>query len=227
MKIIHFLNNNIVTIFKAILIFIFIVSLASTLINVLFRNAWLQDFQFTALPFDETKEMNYVKHYNVLPRMYKERNQLARTYSITRNFFSPVQKSKAPAAPFYIKEIVFAPFVFIYMGHIEKSSSEIIAQINWGARTHFVREGDALKDWTVMQIKKENVIIMHRNGKEKMLPLHKRVFSEKPYAVVNTYVTEKEVKIYIGDEIEGGKVLDITKDTVIITANSGIITIKK
>jgi hypothetical protein len=115
----------------------------------------------------------------------------------------------------------------MYMGFIEKSSAEYIAQINWASKTYFVRKGDKIKEWSISEVDKEKVVVESKSGEVIALPLQQKVLSEKPFARVYIYSTDSDKKITIGDEVEGHKVLDITKDTVILTSDSGVITINK
>ena len=115
----------------------------------------------------------------------------------------------------------------MYKGHIEKSSGVMIAQINWGERTFFVQEGDAMKEWRVSAVNKERVIVHGSEGEELILPLNQQVFSTKPYAIFGFFANDNEMKVKVGDTIEGYKVLDITQAAVILYKDSMTITVSK
>ena len=217
---------NMVIVIKFILVGIFIFSLASTIVNFFIWNAGLRALEFTPSPFNEAKEINYVKQLGTVADNYRQQARLRDQYSISRNFFAPRIKKKE-TIPFYLKDIVYEPLFFMYMGHIEKSPSELIAQINWGGRTYFVRTGEYIKEWRVRRIEKERVFVLNKDGDEIELSIHKRLFSKKPYAIIKMQSTNEEFKINIGDEVKGYKVLDITKDTVILSINSKTISITK
>ena len=227
MNIIETIENNKITLVKAALILIFALTLLSSITNSFLKNAWLKNLEFEISPFDETKEIAYVDLYEALPTMHEDRDQLVERYPMERNFFAPVVKRKEPKNPFVIQEIVFEPLSFMYMGHIERGPSDFIGQINWGDRTYFVKAGDMMQEWTVKEVAKERVIIVNKDGSETELPLYKQIFSEKPYAVVRKYGTQKVSKINIGDTLEQYTVVDITKNSVVLSSDSRTITLNK
>ena len=220
-------TENMIVVIKVILGTLFLLVLMSTVINFFLWNAGLRELEFTPTPFNEAKEVNYVKQLRAVSDNYKQQAQLRDIYPITRNYFAPYIKDKKEVAPFYIKDIVYEPLFFMYRGHIEKSPSELIAQINWGNRTYFVRKDESIKEWRVTNIEKEQVVVINDSKEEIALPLNKRIFQKKPYAIIGIQSTKDEFKINIGDEVKGYKVLDITKDTVILSINSKTISIAK
>lgn len=186
------------------------------------------DVDFEPAAFDASKETDFAKRFRSLDERYtRPIGDLSLGSAEDRNIFEPFREAEVPAELFVITEIVFEPFVFMYMGFIERSSAEFIAQINWASQTYFVREGETFKEWTATKVTKEKVMVMHQNGEDMELPLQQKVFSKKPFARIILSSTGEEKKITIGDSVEGYKVLDITRDTVILSSNSGSIEITK
>jgi len=186
------------------------------------------DVNFEPAPFNQGKEYDYNAHYGTIFTAYKNRAHVAQEIKPEeRNLFAPFVIQKQPKEPFAIKQIVFEPFVFMYMGFIERKTSEFVAQINWASKTYFVHTGDTIKEWTISKITKDEVVAVDASGESIELPLQKKVFSKKPFARVKIYRSAAERKITIGDTVEGYKVLDITRDTVILTSNSGVLTVDK
>ncbi len=222
-----FKTPYVITVTKIILIGIFVISLISTVVNFFLWNSGFRDLEFTPFPFNEAKEVNYVKYLRSLPDDYKQSSRLIGQYPISRNFFAPLVKEEKDMVPFYLKDVVYEPLFFMYMGHIEKRPSEYIAQINWADETYFVRKGESIKEWKVKSISKDNVTVENAKKEEIELPLYKRIFSKKPYAIIIIRKTKKELKINVDDVVEGYKVLDITKDTVVLSIDSKAVTITK
>jgi sRNA-binding protein len=197
-------------------------------VRALFANRYSVDVTFTPAPFNESNELNYATRFGSVADDYKTRAANAEKIKPEgRNLFSEYEIQQIPKEPFEIQKIVFEPFVFMYMGFIEKSTAEFIAQINWASQTYFVRKGDAIKEWVILEITKDRVIARDTNGEEMELPLQQKVLSKKPFAQIKIYRTGNERKITVGDTVEGHKVLDITRDTVILTSDSGVITVYK
>jgi hypothetical protein len=200
----------------------------SFLLHALYVAARGIDVDFEPAGFDPSKETDHAARFSTLNERYKEQNgSLSADETAVRNIFEPFQEESEPAEPIVLRDIVFEPFVFMYMGFIERSAAEYIAQINWSSQTYFVREGDTFKEWTVTKVTKEKVVLINPTGEDIELPLQQKVFSKKPFARVLINRTGKEQKITIGDTVEGYKVLDITRDTVILSSNSGSLTITK
>ena len=184
--------------------------------------------EFSPPPFDPGHESDYVERYSGLLERYYDRGKTADTIAVTgRNIFQPLTGTTAAEKPFTVNDIVFEPFVFIYMGFIEKSPDEVIAQINWNDETYFVEKGEALREWTVTDIKRDSVTAVNAQGESITMPLQQRILSDKPYAIVTVPATGEARKIAAGDTVEGYKVLDITRDTVILATDSGPLTINK
>lgn len=210
----------------------FILSVCTVAISFIAHTAYVVsrsiDVDFEPAAFDASKETDFAKRFHTIDERYtRNTGDPSMVDAGGRNIFEPFREKEVPSELFMITEIVFEPFVFMYMGFIERSSAEFIAQINWASQTYFVREGETFKEWTATQVTKEKVMVIHQNGEDMELPLQQKVFSKKPFARVVVSSTGKEQKITIGDTVEGYKVLDITRDTVILSSNSGSIEITK
>lgn len=186
------------------------------------------DRPFLVTEFDQNKErIMGNQSFDLIQKLATRSTQAKELLSAHRNIFTQFRQKVIKAEPFSIKEIVYEPFVFMYMGFIERSASEVIAQINWSSQTYFVRVRETIQDWTVMQITSEKVELLSTQGERIVLPIQEKIMSSKPYARVFLFSTEEEQKITIGDTVEGHKVLDITSDAVILTTDSGPLSIYK
>jgi hypothetical protein len=177
-------------------------------------------------PFNTSLERNYGTKFKSIPQFYKTQVHSKKPLYITRNIFTPLF-DRDKKLPFYLKEIMFEPLFFMYKGHIEKSPGVMIAQINWGEKTYFVQKGDRMQNWTILNIEKEHVIVKSDKGEELTLHVHKQTFSKNPYAVFKMFASENEVKVKVGDQLEGYKVLDIRQDAVILSKDSQTISVTK
>jgi hypothetical protein len=146
-----------------------------------------------------------------------------------RDPFSPIRERVVPVHPFQIKEIIVDPFFIVYMGSMQRQSEDLIAQINWRDETFFVREGERMKTWTIATVSPERVIAVNEEGEEVVLALMKKAPSRPAEARLFSFATEKTHMAKAEDVIEGYKIIDIKKDTVILRQLSSdkIITITK
>ncbi len=86
---------------------------------------------------------------------------------------------------------------FVYNGYVEVPNEGLTAQINYGGATYFVQEGDNLKEYKVVSVDKQRVILDGNSGrvvmefkkpvrKERSAPAQKE---EKRVAIEETIVT--------------------------------------
>lgn len=216
-----------VQVLKVTLVIIFGVSLVSTILNSFIFRSRVETKQLVVRPFDDALEKDYRNNFVTLVEDYRAAIQPLQQEIRMRNIFSPPLPVVKEPDPIIIKEIVFEPLYLMYMGHIEKVPGEYVAQINWNKETYFLKEGQTVNAWIVMSINPQEVIVMNEQGEETHLPLQKRIFSRQPYAIVRIVMTKEEKKIELGDTVAEYKVLDITKDSVVLSSDKGTITITK
>lgn len=176
--------------------------------------------------FSQAKETDYKSHFAGLFNGLRPGKEKISDH-LQRDIFQQYREEKKIVYPMKIKEIVFNPQSFMYMGNIEKSPGEFIAQINWKDSTSFVREGDRLDEWTVVQIRKAEVKLINAKGRELLLPTRMRVRAYEPHVVLISNKTGKEYLLHQGDMAEGYKILDISQSMVILKSQIETFTLKK
>ncbi len=191
-------------------------------IKALFSWFSMPNRSFTPPPFDMGKETDYYTEFIDM----KEGVSFVGKSDFARDIFIE-QKETEQSVDILVKEILFAPLILKYMGFIERDNGDVIAQINFGQKTFFVKVGDKVDTWVIVGIEKDKVIVLGVEGEEKRLPIREKVFSSKPYAVLSSKASGKSQKLYIGDSFEQYKVLDIKDNTVILNSESGTLTLNK
>ena len=210
-----------------IIIFVCVVSVTAVRMFLSVQKAQKHDEMFSPIAFDKKKEPLFSEKYESLKESYENRVLLPEKYSFSRNLFAPVSEEKEPEAPFIVRDIVYEPLFFTYMGHIEKGPMELIAQINSNKKTFFIKEGERMQGWTVWRITKERVFARNESGDETELFLRKQMFAKKPYASIELRDTQEIMEVSVGDSVRGDKILDITKEAVILKINSKTLTVYK
>ncbi len=149
---------------------------------------------------------------------------------LTRDIFSetkvPVVIEIAPV--FEIRSIERLPLSFMYKGFIETPDGSLLAQFNWDGSTKFVRTGDKIKGFKILEITKqavliqtpENLKISLKNNKVALGGDYQIVFFDS--ANKKTYTLKKN-ELLIGKY----KVIDINDDSVILLKDNEKITLKK
>ena len=84
-----------------------------------------------------------------------------------------------------------------------------------------------MQGWTVWRITKERVFARNESGDETELFLRKQMFAKKPYASIELRDTQEIMEVSVGDSVRGDKILDITKEAVILKINSKTLTVYK
>lgn len=54
---------------------------------------------------------------------------------------------------------------FVYNGYVEVAGEGLTAQINYGGTTYFVQKGDTLKEYNVISVDKEKVVLECKSGR--------------------------------------------------------------
>ncbi len=191
-------------------------------LTVMFVNA--ENIDFEVRPFDASKEKDYAGQYEMLLKKISAKSDVLPVkalFSVLRN------DKKENGTDLYVKKIVFKPFLFKYMGYVEKDNNEVIAQINFNKKTYFVKSGDFFEKWFVASIAKNEVVVIGPDGEEMRLPIRKNVFSKKPYAVLGKHSSPNIFKVFVGEDVDKYKVLDIRDDAVILKTDSETLTLNK
>ena len=176
-----------------------------------------------AVPFDATLEVaasrrleRSLADYEALLAGGAPQEPLARDIFLKPDFTPPAQ-------PFLLKAIQFGEMALVYRGRIRKPSGEIIAQVNWGGRTHFVREGDRIKEWLVAKVDEALVEVRKEQGETLTLRYQTVEKSAEPTAILVATASGTELEVSKGDFIEGYKVLEIGETRVVLSGASRLV----
>jgi hypothetical protein len=174
--------------------------------------------------FDLSLEKDYVLKFSTIGS--PAATQMPTTVTIDRDIF--VEKQDLIITPlFVVRAIEKEEIPIIFKGSIVRGDEVIIAQINWGNKTLFVKPNEMLKQWLVAEITENFVVIKDPDGKPVTLFLNRVTYSE---SMVASLLYTKENKIYrvkIGDFIDDYKVLDIKNENVVVSNKNSQIIISK
>ncbi|MFH0771843.1 MAG: hypothetical protein V1933_04425 [Candidatus Omnitrophota bacterium] len=166
---------------------------------------------------DGKEEDNRALYSSIIERL-KLPYQISRYQPlIARNIFSRPEKAMSVFNPesLILVSVNAVNLPFVYTGFIQTANGGIIGQINWMDKTYFVKKNDNFKDYKVLDIDKNMIRI---EGKEGALSLEfkKPSKGKELIAVLYNTVTQKKYEARKGDELDGYKILDISKDNVIL-----------
>jgi hypothetical protein len=174
--------------------------------------------------FDPSLEKDYVKEFATMGD--PSGVQMPNTVTIDRDIF--VEKQDIVITPlFVLRSIEKEEIPIVFKGSIVRGDEVIIAQINWGNKTYFVKPNEMLKQWLIAEITENFVIIKDTDSKPFTLFLNRVTYSE---IMVASVLYTKENKIYrvkVGDLVDDYKVLDIKNENVIVSNKNSQIIISK
>ncbi len=175
------------------------------------------------VPFDATHELaasaelaETLDAYEAILARGEKNEAVARDIFLKPDFTPPAQ-------PFFLKSIQFGEMALVYRGRIRKPSGEVIAQVNWGGRTHFVREGDRIKEWLVSKVDDSLIEVRKEQGESMTLRYQVVEKSAEPTATLVGATSGAEREVAKGDFIEGYKVLEISSNTVVLSGASRLV----
>lgn len=231
MKIQEYIQENSGLLLKGILVFVFAVSLVLTIGNSIYRHVWLKQSRFSAPPFNERIEIDYSAKYDMLGEAFSAKEAFGDLYSIHRDLFAPKRILDNSGVPFQLRQTNADRMFFVYKGHIEKQANEFIAQINSAVRTRFVRVGDDLDGWRVVDIDANHVSLESTEDGFLDLVLHKKTYAKEPEAIICMHDGNVLRSVCLGDVVDQYKILDIQNGAVILQRvdqpNSDPILLKK
>ena len=116
---------------------------------------------------------------------------------------------------FKLRSIEKLPLDIKYKGFIEYTGG-IIGQINLKGTTHFVKEGEKLIEYKILQLHREYTIVKDDKGNKIRLPLREEVLSSEYEAAIYLTYEDKTSKVKKGDRIKSLLILDILPDYVVL-----------
>jgi len=120
-----------------------------------------------------------------------------------------------PQPLFELRSIKRLPLDIIYNGFIEYTGG-VVGQINIGGTTYFVRKGEKIQDYEIIDLTGSYAVVKDSKGKEIKLPLRVRLFSDKYEATIFLNNEDKTIKVRKGDVIKNFRVLDISPNYVVL-----------
>lgn len=174
--------------------------------------------------FDPALEKDHVKEFEQIIEIKEGEATVEAT--IDRDIFT--EKREIIVKPlFELRAVDLEEIPIIFKGSIVRGDKVIIAQINWGNKTYFVKPGEMLKQWLISEITEDFVIIKDPDLKPFTLFLNKITYSEVMTATIMYTTDNKIYRVKIGDMIDDYKVLDIKKHNVIVSNKNSQIIISK
>ncbi len=174
--------------------------------------------------FDPSLEKNYLDQFATMNNGTIDKSPLTITYD--RDIF--IEKRDIVEKPlFVLRAIEKEEIPIIFKGSIVRGDQVIIAQINWGNKTFFVKPNEMLKQWLISEITENFVIIKDAESQPFTLFLNKVTYSEMMVASVLYTKENKIYRVKVGDTIDDYKVLDIKNENVIVSNKNSQIIISK
>lgn len=208
---------------RGLLIGVLVLLALSLALQSFLRHRGLRAGAGQTVPFDSTRELaasaqlsQTLADYESLVAHGVRPSALARDIFLAPDFTPPAQ-------PFVLKSIQFGEVALVYRGRIRKPSGQIIAQVNWGGRTHFVREGDSIKEWLVSRVDDALIEVRKEPGETMTLRYQTVEKSAEPTATLVAAASGAEREVAKGDFIEGYKVLEINQNTVVLSGASRLV----
>lgn len=144
-----------------------------------------------------------------------------------------------------ITKIYKKPVKLLFKGYIQLGDGTYVATINWGGKTDFKKVGDTIRGYKVVDFKKDiseretkwggtekvdkSIVTLQRDTGERFnLEIGKITLEKEIYAEIWDRKETRNYDVYVGGEILGNKVLDISpNEVIIITSKEEKIYLKK
>lgn len=139
---------------------------------------------------------------------------------------------------FRVAKIYKKPVKLLFKGYIQLGDGTYVATINWAGKTDFKKAGDEIRGYKVVDFKKDvsevktlwggtekidkSIITLQRDTGERFnLEIGKITLEKEIYAEVWDRKETKGYEVYIGADLLGNKILDISPSQVIIGTLNG------
>jgi len=169
----------------------------------------------------EKDRLQFENYDKLIREIRKPKSLSAYQHLLKRNFICEYQEPKPSEPPFIVKEIQIIPLNIMYQGVIELGKDNLLAQINFEGKTHFLKIDDFFADYQVKEITKDFCVVLDVNGKEIRLPYKRKVFSEEHEALLYDPETKKLLKVKRGSKIRNYEILDIDAGYVVLLDKNG------
>lgn len=141
-------------------------------------------------------------------------------------------------ARFHVEKIYRKPVDLLFKGYIKLPGGGFNYQINWGKGTEFLRMGDKIRGYTIVDFVKKTIdedrddgtietvdlsTLTLRKGDdpEIVLQIGKVTIARERYADIYDKVGKRRTTVYIGSALIDYKVIDITNREVVISDSDG------
>lgn len=129
---------------------------------------------------------------------------------------------------FEIQNIEKLPLSLMYKGFIQYENGMIAAQINEDSETRFVKKGDKIKSYKVIDVTKDEVVLLGPENFKILLKLNKVAPSNEYQVIMFDSANKRTYKLKKNESLIGKyKIIDIKDDYVIILKDNENITLKK
>lgn len=217
-----FILKNIEKIIFVIFLVLFIVVIIVAKIGLIKE---VQPITFPQIPEEfktpERDRLQFRSYDELIRKIRKPKSLSAYPYLSKRSLCYEYEEPKPPEPPFMVKDIQVIPLNIIYQGVIELGGGELLAQVNFEGKTHFLKAGNVFADYEVKTITKDFCIVLDAKGKEKRLPYKRKVFSEEHEALLYDPKTKELLKVKKGFKIREYEILDIKATYVVLLDKSG------
>lgn len=144
-----------------------------------------------------------------------------------------------------VQKIYKKPVKLLFKGYIQLGDGTYVATINWAGKTDFKKPGDEIRGYKVVDFKKnvsekttlwggtekidQSIITLERDTGERFnLEIGKITLEKEIYAEIWDRKETRSYDVYIGADLLGNKILDISPSQVIIgTQNGGKVYLEK
>lgn len=137
-----------------------------------------------------------------------------------------------------ITKIYRKPVKLLFKGYIQLADGIYVATINWGEKTDFKKVGDEIRGYKILDFKKDiaeketiwggtekvdnsQIVLQNSQGDKVVLYIGKIILEKEIYAEIVDLKDERAHEVYIGGDIIGNKILDISPTQVIINTQNG------
>lgn len=246
----EYYKDNLGRMFLAVTIFLVIVSISTMLVNLRKASKGeglavkIQDLKQKAEPIPRAKYENLITGFKdqYVPLDMHKKNIFTGPSGQKAEPVAVITESKYDFNKLderlYVVKIYKKPVKLLFKGYMQLGDGAYVATINWGGKTDFKKIGDEIRGYKVVDFKKDiseaktmwggtekvdkSIIILEREGSDRFnLEIGKITLEKEIYADVYDRKELKDYEVYIGSEILGNKVLDISTSQVIISTPNG------
>jgi hypothetical protein len=149
---------------------------------------------------------------------------------LTRNIFLPYSvaiKDSIKNNPYVLVEIIKKECPFVWKGiMISKDLKEVFAQLNTSKSTHFVKAGDIIEEYKIIDVN-EMFVEIQKNDIKLRLELNKIMYEGEDAAKIYNRKTKETNIVVLNDEIDSWIVQIVGKTYVRLGKDKELLYVKK